>query len=157
MRKRIIGSENAPDPAQTNDWLDLVASVGVELTSEDPDHSIEAALRHEVSSGWRAATPGPQTIRLIFDQPQPIRRVRLVFRETIHQRTQQFVLRWSADAGQTYHEVVRQQYNFSPPGTTEEVEEYRLELAHVTVLALEITPDIDGRPYHAALTSLQVG
>jgi hypothetical protein len=38
-------------------------------------------------------------------------------------------------------EVVRQQWNFSPNGTTEELEDYRVELKGVTALELKIDPD----------------
>jgi hypothetical protein len=37
---------------------------------------------------------------------------------------------------------VRQRWNFSPPNTTREVEEYRVEISDVTVLELVIVPDI---------------
>jgi hypothetical protein len=157
MRKRITGAERAAEQEPSSEWLDLENLAAVELTSEDPAHPIEAAFRAAAGRGWRAAAPGPQTIRLIFDQPQAIRRIRLVFRETADQRTQEFTLRWSPDGGQTYHEAVRQQYTFSPPGTSEQVEDYRVELHGVTVLALAITPDIGGAPVYASLAALQVG
>ena len=76
--------------------------------------------------------------------------------EQTHQRSQEFALRWSDDGGRTYRDVVRQQYGFSPPGTTREVEDYRVELAGVTALALEIVPDRDGGPAPASLASLQL-
>ena len=38
-------------------------------------------------------------------------------------------------------EVVRQQWNFSPHGTTEEIEDYTVDLSGVTVLELRIDPD----------------
>jgi hypothetical protein len=104
--------------------------------------------------GWRAATPGPQAVRLIFDQPQQLRRIRLVFDEAAQPRTQEFALRWSADGGQSFRDVVRQQYTFSPPGTVEEVEDYRVELVGVTRIALQIIPDIGGGPARASLAAL---
>jgi len=55
-----------------------------------------------------------QTIRLIFDEPQSLRRIALVFEETEIERTQDFVLRWSGDCGGSFQEIVRQQWNFSP-------------------------------------------
>jgi hypothetical protein len=36
-------------------------------------------------------------IRVLFDKPQKLKRIWLVFEETEIQRTQKFVLRWSAD------------------------------------------------------------
>jgi len=41
--------------------------------------------------GWRAADSGTQTIRLIFDEPQKLTRISLVFEESETERTQEFV------------------------------------------------------------------
>ena len=92
--------------------------------SEDVDHPIESALIPRMGSGWRAAQPGEQTIRLRFDEPLRIKRIRLLFHEDEQERTQEFVLRWSPDGGQSYREIVRQQYNFSPPEAAREIEDY---------------------------------
>ena len=106
--------------------------------------------------GWRAAESGTQTIRLIFDQPQKVTRIALVFEETEIPRTQEFGLRWSPDGGRSFREIVRQQWNFSPPNTIHEVEEYRVELSDVTVLELVIVPDISGGVARASLKSLRL-
>jgi hypothetical protein len=37
--------------------------------------------------------------------------------------------------------VVRQQWNFSPHGTTEEIEDFTVALSGVTVMELRIDPD----------------
>ncbi len=100
--------------------------------------------------------PGTQTIRLLFDQPQRLRRISLVFEETETARTQEFVLRWSPDGGRSFREIVRQQWNFSPPNTTREIEEYHVELSDVTVLELVIVPDISRGAARASLKSLRV-
>ncbi len=159
MRKRIIADPCPPDhrPAESG-WLDLGRLSTVEVTSEDPAHPVEAALvaDRDGGSGWRAAGPGPQTIRLLFDRPTPVRRVRLVFREDVTARTQKFVLRWSGDDGRSYREIVRQQYTFSRPGTVEEVEDYRLDLDGVTTLELRVVPDIGGGGVVASVERMQV-
>ena len=49
-------------------------------------------------------------------------------------RTQEFTLRYSRDNGQSFHEIVRQQWNFSPHGSTTELEEYQVDLSEVTTL-----------------------
>jgi hypothetical protein len=144
MRKLVINrvSEKVP-PANLN-WLDLEPIAQVEISSEDADHPIESALIPGRGSGWRAARPGEQTIRLLFDEPLKLRRIHLLFREDQQERTQEFVLRWSPNRGQSYKEIVRQQYNFSPLGTTREMEDYRIDLDGVTTLELRILPDISG-------------
>ena len=77
-----------------------------------------------MGSGWRAAQPGEQTIRLRFDESLKLKPIRLVFHEDEQERTQEFVLRWSPDGGQSYREILRQQYNFSPPEAARELEDY---------------------------------
>src|SRR4029079_12060976 len=107
------------------------------------------------AAGWRAAQPGPQTVRLVVKQTQGLQRGYLTIGERELESTQQFVLRWSADGGHSYREIVRQQYNFSPPGTTRECEDYSLNLAGVTTLALNIIPNISGGSARASLTQLR--
>ena len=84
--------------------------------------------------------PGTQTIRLLFDRPQVIHLVRLVFKEEELVRTQEFVLRWLPAGSESWVDLVRQQWNFSPPNTTEECEEFRFELSSATALELSINP-----------------
>jgi hypothetical protein len=98
--------------------------------------------------------PGSQTIRLVFDQPQTLGHISLVFEEREATRTQEFVLRWSADGGRSFREIVRQQWNFSPPQTIREVEEYEVKLSDVTLLELVIVPDNNGGTARASLKSL---
>jgi hypothetical protein len=128
----------------------------VEVTSEDEHFPVESAFGSGDTRGWRAAAPGHQTIRLIFDQPQRLRCVSLVFEEHDTVRTQEFVLRWSSDGGSTLKEIVRQQWNFSPPGSIREVEQYQVDLHNVEVLELVIKPDIAGGAARASLKNLRL-
>jgi hypothetical protein len=158
MRKRLI---TAPPPetlpSGRERCLDLERSAVVEVTSEDKDYPIESAFASiEVAAGWRAETPGPQTIRLIFDQPQTLKHISLVFEEKETARTQEFVLRWSSDGGSSFREIVRQQWNFSPPETKREAEEYQVELSNVTVLELIVVPNMSGAPDRASLKTLRL-
>lgn len=155
MRKSIIEQETA-ETKKEQGWLDLEELAHVEISSEEPSHPIESALKAGAGPGWRAAGPGKQTIRLRFDRPLTLRRIELRFDEQERPRTQEFVLRWSQGAGASYRDIVRQQYNFTPPGTSREVEEYSVNLAGVTALELEITPDISGSPARASLTRLRI-
>ena len=160
MRKRVIGREPSPSVAASaaaaGSFLDLERLARVELTSEDPDHPIESALVPGVGPGWRAAGPGRQTIRLVFDEPRRVRRVRLEFEEGARERTQEFSLSWTSANGETDRPLVRQQYTFSPGGATREVEDYGFDLVGVTAIDLEIAPDVGGGDTHASLVSLRV-
>ena len=156
MRKRLITPISRDTSQPDEDWLDLDREAVVEVTSEEKDYPVEAALVAGKMRGWRAAASGAQTIRLIFDKPQRLTRIALVFEETEIDRTQEFVLRWSPDAGRSFREIVRQQWNFSPLSTIREVEDYRVELSGVTVLELIIVPDINRGSARASLKSLRL-
>jgi hypothetical protein len=156
MRKRIIGyGPGEVAPAEPG-WLDLERLAQVEITSEDADYPIESALISGTGSGWRAAQPGEQTIRLLFDEPLRLKRIHLVFHEGERERTHEFVLRWSSDGGQSYREIVRQQFNFSPPEAALQVENYDINLTGVTALELKIVPDIRGGTSRASLAQLRL-
>ena len=154
MRKRLITPTPESIRTRGEGWLDVERAAVVEITSEDASFPIEAAFVSGDGRGWRAATPGCQTIRLIFDQPQRLRCISLVFEEKQFERTQEFVLRWSKDGGNSFTEIVRQQWNFSPPESIREAEEYRVNLSNVTILELVITPNIGGGSDRASLKNL---
>jgi hypothetical protein len=156
MRKRIIPQalKEAARPGQ--DWLNVEGLAEVEVTSEDPAYPIESALLPDPTLGWRASEPGKQAIRLLFHHPQPLGRIWLNFAEPRTERTQEYVLRWSPDGGQSFREIVRQQWNFSPQGTTGETEDHRVELSAVTVLELSIIPDISGGNAFASLAQMRL-
>ena len=156
MRKRFIASTSETVRPHGEGWLDLERAAAVEVTSEEEDFPVESALVLGETRGWRAAIPGTQTIRLVFDQPQRVRHISLVFEEEQTTRTQEFVLRWSSDGGRSFREIVRQQWNFSPPETIREVEEYQAELSSVTVLELAIKPNIGGGLARASLKNLRL-
>jgi hypothetical protein len=156
MRKRFFTPTPQGIPPHDEGWLDLDRAAVVEVTSEDKKHPVESALIPGETRGWRAAASGTQTVRLIFDEPQKLTRLALVFEETETERTQEFVLRWSADGGRSFREIVRQQWNFSPPNTTREIEEYPVELSGVMVLELVIVPNISRVGNRASLKSLRL-
>jgi hypothetical protein len=156
MRKRLITPTAANIRTRAKEWLDVGRLASGEFTSEDKDFPFESAFVSSPAQGWRAAAPGPQTIRLIFDEPQRIRRVSLVFEENEIERTQEFVLRWSPDSGSSVREIVRQQWNFSPPQSIREVEDYQVDLSNVVLLELIVTPDISGGAARASLKGLRL-
>jgi hypothetical protein len=156
MRKRFIASPQEIVRPHGEGRLNLERDAVVEVTSEEEGFPIESALVSGETRGWRAAMPGSQTIRLVFDQPQTLEHVTLVFEERETTRTQEFVLRWSADGGSSFREIVRQQWNFSPPNTTREIEEYHVQLSDVTVLELVIVPDVSRGTARASLKSLRL-
>jgi hypothetical protein len=155
MRKRIVTPTPTAAHAQ-EDWLDLERAATVDVTSEDKHFPIESSLSLEPRQGWRAGQPGTQTIRLVFDEPQELKRISLVFEENEVTRTQEFVLRASSSPGGPFRDIVRQQWNFSAPTSTREIEEYSVQLSDVALLELTIVPDISGGAVRASLKSLRL-
>jgi hypothetical protein len=156
MRQRLITQIPQDVLPLDEDWLSLDGAAVVEVTSEDKEFPVEAALVAGETRGWRAADSGTQTIRLVFDEPQILKRISLVFEETEIERTQEFVLRWSPDGGRSFREIVRQQWNFSSHNSIRELEEYQVELSDVTVLELVIVPDTSRGSARASLRSLRL-
>ena len=157
MTKRITSQSLRESSTADPVWLDLEALAQVEVTSEDAAHPVESALLPSASAGWRAENPGEQTLRVLFESPQSLRRIRLVFREENEARTQEFVLRWSPIVHGPSREILRQQYHFSPSGATEEIEDYRVELEDVVALVeVTIVPNISGDDAYASLAELRL-
>jgi hypothetical protein len=158
MRKSLIHPDASP-PSDASPWLDLEAIAHVQISSEDDLFPIEQALGRTVSTGWRASLPGPQIIRLVFDDPIKIRRVQIHFIERTTERSQEFAL-YAETVGSPLHELRRQQFTFSPNGSTEEIEDFELNLAHVTMLELRIDPDRSHDPKlshgYATLAALRI-
>ena len=98
--------------------MDLGQIATVEVTSEDPAFPTESAFSPDGGPGWRASQKGEQQIRLIFNQPQAVRRIQLHFVEPAFDRLQEFTVRWLTADGVPPREIVRQQWNFNPTGST---------------------------------------
>lgn len=156
MRKRIITIDQPVDPPVADRWLNVEELAQVEVSSEDEAYPVESALALDSTRGWRAAGPGEQIIRLRFDRPQVVRRIMVVYEEHEHPRTQEFVLRWSSGRDAPYRDIVRQQWNFSPPGNSTQVEDYRIEPVELESLELTIVPDVNRGPAFASLRQLRL-
>ncbi len=158
MRKSIVSPSAVAATPISELWRDLERIARVEISSEDDRFPIEHALGKKESTGWRAAGTGPQLIRLHFDEPLNIKRLRLHFVDKAAERSQEFAV--FAGSGPELKEVVRQQWTFSPYGSTEEVEDYTVNLSGITTLELRIDPDRSHDPKqsqeYASLQSLRL-
>ena len=155
LRKQLIKSAPALMPGEIN----VVAAATVLVTSEDPEHPVDHAFdSHRGLEGtrWIAGEPGEQTLIVAFDAPEAVGRVILEVEEPEVARTQELQLAISSDGGRTYRDVLRQEYNFSPPGTTFEREDWAVSAAGATHLRLQVKPDKGDKPCRATLTSLVV-
>jgi hypothetical protein len=136
--------------------MDLGQIATVEVTSEDPAFPIESVFSTDGNPGWQASQKGEQQIRLIFDEAVPVRRIQLHFREPARDRLQEFTVRWLTADGGPPSEIVRQQWNFSPAGSTSELEDYEVNLEGVSALELVIRPDLTNNEALATLAVWRV-
>ena len=156
LRKHIVNrpTPTAPHPAEEKD---VAALATVSVTSEAPGYPVDHVFdgrRGPGGSRWIAADLGEQALILAFDAPQAIQSISLEIEELDVSRTQELLLTVSRDGGLTYRDVVRQEYNFAPPGTTFEREQWAVNAEGITHVQLVIKPDKGGRPYRATLTTL---
>jgi hypothetical protein len=156
LRKHLL---TAPPPASVSQpgAKEIAAIATVWATSEAADAPIEHVCDPHGGPGgtrWVSARPGEQRLILAFDRPQTLRTIRLEVEEPEVSRTQVLHVSVSCDEGQTYQELRRQEYTFSPPGTTFEREEWAVAVAKVTHVQLVITPDKGGVACRATLTDL---
>ena len=158
MRKKIVGKQEAALPsAPVHEEIDIARVANVLLTSESSEFPIENAFDKQIGPGgtrWVASDPGDQVLIFQFDLPQTIHEIVLEAEELEVHRTQEVGLFLSMDGGRSYREVLRQEYNFSPPWTTFEREIWSVPAEGVTHLRIEIKPDKAGKPCRATLTSL---
>lgn len=156
LRKHFL---TAPPQARVPqpDEKAIAAIATVWVTSEATDAPIDHVFdqnRGPGGSRWVAAEPGEQRLILAFDTPQTLRTISLEVEEPEVSRTQVLCVSVSSDEGRTYRELLRQEYTFSPPGTTYEREVWAVTVDGLTHLQLVITPDKGGTPCRATLTSL---
>jgi hypothetical protein len=161
LRKHIIpaGSTGTHVAAAGTDRLDIPTLATVLVTSESAEHPVDHLFDGRDGPGgtrWVASTEGEQTLILRFDTPQTIREVTLEAEEPFASRTQVITLALSQDGGQTYREVLRQEFNFSAPATTFEREVWNVPAANLTGLRVTVKPDKGGGPSRASLTSLSL-
>jgi len=139
--------------------LDIPSLASVLVTSESSEHPVDHLFDGRDGPGgtrWVASKEGEQTLILVFDTPQTICEVTLEAEEPFVSRTQVTTLALSKDGGQSYREVLRQEFNFSAPGTTFEREVWSVPAVGLTNLRVTVQPDKGGRPSRASLTSLSL-
>jgi hypothetical protein len=156
VRKTVLPASEASQRSPIDAWLDIENLAAADVSSEDTVHPFEAALHGGDGEGWRASGPGPQIIRLRFDKPTVVRRIHLEFREAGREHSQEFCFSATSVTGEK-HQIARQQWNFSPTGSTTEVEDFSVNLPDVADVTLEIDPGRHDRDALATLQSIAIG
>lgn len=156
LRKEIIKPQQA-QPTRLDGEKPIPDIATVQVTSESETNPIDYAFDTSRGPGgtrWIAGVPGEQQIILVFDSPQLIHKILLEIEEPEVSRTQELAVSVSHDGGVTYRELVRQEFNFSPSGTSFERETWTVSAEAVTHFRLLIKPDKGNKPCRATLTSL---
>jgi hypothetical protein len=157
LRKRRLDTDPGTTPSVGA--IDLATCATLAYSSEDPAHPVESILGACAGPGgprWIAERPDRvEQIVLEFDRPQSISRLVYEAEETERERTQEVRIEASADGGQTYRQVLVQEYTFSPGGARYEREDLRVELHELTHLRLVVTPHKRGSG-SATLSCLQL-
>ena len=158
LRKQILSEPSAAGVPRA-DVKDIPALATVLVTSEAPGHPVDYLFDASGGPGgtrWIAGADGEQTLVLAFDAPQTIRAIGIEAEEPSATRTNVLVISLSGDGGRTYQERIRQEFNFSQPGTTFEREEWAVPAERITHVRVVIQPDKGHAPHRATLTSLTV-
>lgn len=143
------GMRIAPGKSPQNRWLDLDVLADVTIMA--------GGTRVARSPGsWSRDCPGEQMIVIRFRHPTTVSRLRLVVCEIERSCTQTLAIWASSHRGERHREVLRQQFDFSPSGAREHVEEFAVQLEDVTVLQVRIVPSTDGPRAVARLSELHV-
>ncbi len=159
MLRKQVGKETFQKRNSRGREIDVAGTAVVQVTSELAAHPIDHAFDNSRGPGgsrWVAGEPGEQTIVLAFDTPQTVAEIELEIEEQEISRTQELSLSISTDDGKTFRELLRQEFNFSPRGTTFERENWSIVEDGITHLRLWIKPDKGGKPCRATVTSLVV-
>jgi hypothetical protein len=146
IRKRLLESE--PSNSPTAEAIDLARDATLLYSSEDPAFPIERILDGNPktpAARWTSArTDTTETIVIAFDRPHTVSRLVYEVDECDAERTQEMRIEASMDGERTYHQVLIQEYTFSPQGATHELEDLRVDLSGVTHLRLVIIPNKHG-------------
>lgn len=144
LRKRIATQPEEVKNQKEGRILDLLNNAEVIITSEDESHPVDNLVdgsRGRGSSQWLAGTSGQQVLIFKFDTPQHIAEIVYEIEETKDTRTQEILIEASSGAGEKYRELVRQEYNFSPAGSTFQKEIVTVNIPGITNIKMTIKPD----------------
>ena len=165
LRKRIATRSDEVKNQKEGHVLDLINNAEVIFTSESEGHPIDNLVdgsRGRGSSQWIAGTSGQQVLIFNFDTPQHIAEIVYEIEETKDTRTQEILLALkdccaeaSGDAGEKYRELVRQEYNFSPSGSTFQKEIVTVNIPGTTSIKMTIKPDKGVAAFKAKLNYIE--
>ena len=158
IRKRLM-SDQISLPAASAGEIDIARHAALAYSSEDPNHPLEHLFDGHFGPGatrWASARPNAtEYIVLEFDHVQRVSRLLYEVEERLEQRTQEVRVQVWTDHDRTYHQVLVQDYNFSPQGATFEHEDVPLDLPAISHMRLIIVPNKAGSGV-ATLTSLRL-
>ena len=163
IRKRLLVVEDTDDTDRAGigevGEIDLAETAAVAYSSEDPGYPIENLLDRNAgphATCWRSARADTEEhVVFEFDEPQAISRLIYEVEEAAADRTQEVRVEVSEDDGETYRQLLVQEYNFSPAGATFQHEDQRFAVDGATHLRLTVVPNKNGSGV-ATLTTVRL-
>jgi F5/8 type C domain len=159
LRKRLMSQERITSADSRPGEIDIADGAIIAYSSEEAAHPVEHLIDGVGGPGgtyWASSRPNTtERIVLEFDHPERISCLVYEVEECSQERTQEVRVEVSTDRGRSYHQVLAQDYTFSPHGATFQHEELRLELQSITHLRLTIVPNKSGAGV-ASLTTLRL-
>lgn len=155
LRKKLLESEPAVHMQPAGHIINLPREAEILMSSESPEQPVENIVDGTSgpgSSQWVAQCEGPQTLVFKFDRPHHVRGIVLEIEERESERTQELSLEAAFSDHETrFTEILRQEYNFSPAGSTFERETWVVDLPGATAIRLNIKPHKGGGTARARL------
>lgn len=156
LRKKIV-SPAIVDAVTAVNVIDIIQNAEVIATSESENFPLDNIVDGSTgpgSSQWVAAKSGTQTLIFKFDMPRHLRAIVYEIEEKDVARTQEVCFEVSSDSGASFSEILRQEYNFSPGGSTFQKEQLTVDLPGITAVKMTIKPDKGGGNALAKLNHL---
>jgi hypothetical protein len=158
IRKRLLDDARLL-PATSSVELNLTTGATIAYSSEQATHPVDSMFDGRDGPGgtfWESARENTiETILIEFDHPQIISRLIFEVEERQLERTQEVRVEVSCDGGDSFRQLVLQEFVFSPKGATYQREDLRVGVEKASHLRLTIVPNKNGSG-RAKLTSLRL-
>jgi hypothetical protein len=158
IRKRLLEDARLL-PATSGAELNVAAGATIAYSSEEPAHPVDCMFDGRDGPGgtfWESARENTtETLLIEFDHRQIISRLIFEAEERERERTQEVRLEASSDGGDSFRQLLNQEFVFSPRGATFQREDLRIGLVDISHLRLTIVPNKNGSG-RAKLTSLRL-
>jgi F5/8 type C domain len=158
IRKRLLEDARLL-PTISSAELNVAAGATIAYSSEEPAHPVDSMFDGRDGRGgtfWESARENTaETLLIELDQRQSISRLIFEAEERQLERTQEVRVEVSCDGGNSFRQLLVQEFVFSPGGATFQREDLRVGVEGASHLRLTVVPNKNGSG-KAKLTSLRL-